>query len=751
MWRVYYRKHAAGALARASLLESLVRMSRRITLLLGIGAVLLFSLIAPPSPGEDGWQMLWITVAWSAVCVAAYWLAPRRLLAAHLVLVVAAAAGIPLAIAASQESLLVMLYTGLPMLSVALVGWPAGLAALLFSALAPSMLAAQGAAPPLPPSLAIMVAAVAAVAAALTWIVVSALLGLAESALLGLERAQVAVDEARSQRLEFRQVEEDLLQSTREQTRLLDRLKAMNQIAEEARQTKQEFIAKVSHELRTPLNMIIAYSELITQSPQLYGGRIPPALLADMAVILRNSQHLSKLVDDVLDLSQIDAGRMALSKVWTDVATIVREATEAVRPLFETKGLYLEIDVQRDLPLVYCDPTRIRQVLMNLLSNAGRFTTQGGVHVHVWGEGEQMRFSVWDSGPGIDPRDRAHLFEPFQQIDASIRRKHGGSGLGLNISKQFVEMHEGQIWLESQPGEGTVFHVSLPLSVAAPLEVEPLAVKRWINPYNVYTPRTRSRVAPIPEVTPRYVVLDYGRILERLLSRYLQNAEVVHVQTVEEAMQVLNESPARALVVHSALLPRASWSDGGLGKLPFDTPMIACWLPSDAAPEHLGVTRYLVKPVSRETLQAAVRGLGPQVRTVLVCDDEPDVLRLFLRILSGLPEGYRIITATNGVEGLAALRELHPDAVVLDLLMPEMTGFELLRAKEADPDLRDIPVLAVSSLDPYQQPIVSNQLVVTRGSGLSSRDLLQCIESLSAVLAPDPPTVHPAQTATPVG
>jgi nitrogen-specific signal transduction histidine kinase/CheY-like chemotaxis protein len=538
------------------------------------------------------------------------------------------------------------------------------------------------------------------------------------------------------------QVEEDLLRSTREQSRLLDRLKAMNQIAEEARQTKQEFIAKVSHELRTPLNMIVAYSELITQSPKLYGGRIPQALLADMAVILRNSQHLSKLVDDVLDLSQIDAGRMALSKTWVDLGALASEAAEAVRPLFQTKGLYLEVDAGENLPQVYCDPTRIRQVLMNLLSNAGRFTVEGGIRVHIWSTEVQMRVSVQDSGPGIDPRDQEHLFEPFQQIDASIRRKHGGSGLGLNISKQFVEMHEGHIWLESQPGHGTVFHVSLPIVPEPMEEFEPVAARRWIHPYDAYVPRTRPRVAPVPEVRVRYVVMEYGHVLERLLTRYMANAEVVRVQSLDEAMDVLSESPARAFVVNSALLPQQSWPETGWGKLPFDTPLVSCWLPSDVAPEPLGVVRYLVKPVNRTRLEEAMLALGPEVRTVLVCDDEPDILRLFLRMLAGLARGYQIITATSGMEALAALRELRPDAMILDLLMPEMTGFDLLQEKAKDPDLQAIPVIVASSLDPFNQPIVSNQLFVARGSGLSSRDLLQCIESLSAVLAPDASTMR---------
>jgi signal transduction histidine kinase/CheY-like chemotaxis protein len=742
-----------GAWAHASLIESLVTMSRRVILLLAACVLLVAVLLAPPSPGANGWQMFAVIAGWLGLCVAAYYLAPRRLLHAHLLLVSGAALSLVLAVWVSQQPLLVPLYAALPILAVALIGWPAAVVTLLFTAIAPGALAAAGAAPPLSPLLGLAITVLALAGSALAGIVVNALVSLAETALLGLERAQATVEEARSQRLQLKQVEEDLLQATREQARLLERLKALNQVAEEARQAKQEFIAKVSHELRTPLNMIIAYSELITQSPQLYGGRIPQALLADMAVILRNSQHLSKLVDDVLDLSQIEAGRMALSKLWIDAAAIVREATEAVHPLFATKGLHLDVNVAEGLPPLYCDPTRIRQVLMNLLSNAGRFTAEGGVRVRVWQEEEQMRFSVCDSGPGIDPHDQEHLFEPFQQLDASIRRKHGGSGLGLNISKQFVEMHGGRIWLESEPAKGTVFHVSLPLPAPAPPEFEASAARRWVHPYSTYSPRTRSRVAPVPEIRPRYVVMEHGRTLERLLSRYLEDAEVVRVDSMDEALHVLGESPARALVANSAMLPRSFSPGSGAdslpsGGLPFDTPLLACWLPGDTAPEQLGATRYLVKPVSSTELQEAVQALGPQVKTVLVCDDEPDIVRLFLRVLSRLPQGYRIITAANGVEALAALRELRPDALLLDLLMPQMTGFELLQEKEKDPSLRDIPVIVVSSLDPFSQPIVSDQLFVARGSGLSARDLLQCIQALSAVLAPEP-LAHPATPAAP--
>ena len=183
--------------------------------------------------------------------------------------------------------------------------------------------------------------------------------------------------------------------------------------------------------------------------------------------------------------------------------------------------------------------------------------------------------------------------------------------------------------------------------------------------------------------------------------------------------------------------------------LPFDTPLFACWLTSDDSVQQLGIAQYLVKPVNGAMLLEAVRSLPSPARTVMVADDEPDLLQLFTRILAGAPENYRVIGASNGVEALALLRESQPDVLILDLLMPQMSGFDLLKERAADPALRAIPVIVVSSRDPSSQPIVSNQLFVARGSGLSMRDLLDSIEALTQVLTPAPPHERPTQPAAP--
>jgi signal transduction histidine kinase len=210
----------------------------------------------------------------------------------------------------------------------------------------------------------------------------------------GYEQARRNLGMARDRQVELKQALADLALATRQTVRLNEMLSSARDALEEARQAKQEFVANVSHELRTPLNMIIGFSDMILESPEVYSDRLPPALLADVAAIKRNSQHLASLVDDVLSLAEADTGHVKLSREHTLIQEIAQEAAEAVSALFEKKGLYLKVEIHDDLSPIYCDRTRIRQVIINLLSNTGRFTEEGGAVIKAGREKEMILVSV---------------------------------------------------------------------------------------------------------------------------------------------------------------------------------------------------------------------------------------------------------------------------------------------------------------------------------------------------------------------
>ncbi len=548
------------------------------------------------------------------------------------------------------------------------------------------------------------------------------------------QQARRLLDEAREQSLELQQTKEDLIQANLQLTRLSEQLRILHQMAEDARRAKEEFVANVSHELRTPLNMIIGFSEVILQSPHIYGAPLPPALQADISVIQRNSQHLASLVNDVLDLSQVDAGRMALSKEWVPLAQVVEEAIVAVEPLFRSKGLTLEAQLPPDLPPLYCDRTRVRQVVLNLLSNAGRFTERGGARVGARQEGRALIVSVADTGPGISAEDQRRIFAPFQQLDGSLRRRHGGSGLGLSISKAFVELHGGRMWVESAPGQGTVFNFSLPITEPVALDGDDVA--RWFSPYHTYEGRTRPSRAPKPQLRPRLILLDADDTLARLLARYQEGIDLVVCRDAEQAVAEARVAPARALLVNEATQGRASAWEQWLADVPSSVPILRCNVPGEAtAAERLGVASYLVKPIGRERLLEALAAATGDGATVLVVDDEPEVVQLIGRMLLACGRGYRVLRALDGQRALDLLRERRPDVVLLDLMMPGKDGFAVLQEKNEDAALRSIPVIAISARDPAGESTISNALTVTRSSGLSSRDLLACIDAVSEALA----------------
>ena len=565
----------------------------------------------------------------------------------------------------------------------------------------------------------------------MVWLLLRPLLTTTQWAWSGYESSQLALEQARDVQVELKQTLEDLNAANAQLTRLNKQAHALRQVAEEERRAKERFVANVSHELRTPLNMIIGFCEMITESPEAYGEDIPAPLLADLSVVLRNSQHLSSLIDDVLDLSQIDAGQAALTKERVALAEIVQAAATAVRPLFISKGLHLDIDVPEDLPALLCDRTRIREVVLNLLSNAGRYTEEGEVRVKSWQKGNDIITSVTDTGPGIPKEAQTKLFQPFQQLSEAASRRQGGTGLGLSISASFIELHGGKVWVESEPGQGTTFYFRLPID--PPVALERPALGRY-NPNQQTEERSRRPRRAATEVGPRIVVTESGNAMQRILSRYLDGVEIESASSLEEALDDLAQTPAQALLVNDMQVGRAL-ERLSAASLPYGIPALVCAIPgAEQATGVLGVTGYLLKPIAREALWAELDRLDP-VKTVLVVDDEPDALQLFGRMLEAAGRDYRVLRASNGREALDLLRWQRPDVILCDLVMPEMDGYQLLGAINQDSALRDIPVIIISARDPLGQPIVSNALAVTVRDGLSVQQVLLCIKALSAILS----------------
>ncbi len=541
-------------------------------------------------------------------------------------------------------------------------------------------------------------------------------------------------DRARSQQAEYKQALADAAHANQQLTLINRKLAEARLAAEAAERAKAAFVANVSHEFRTPLNMIIGFSEMITQAPEVYGGDLPPALMADLVTILRNSRHLSALIDDVLDLSQIEAGRMALTRERVSLADTIDAARAVVERLVTSKGLHMEIDVPPDLPLVFCDRTRTREVVLNLLSNAARFTDRGSLSVRARREGANVIVAVTDTGPGIAAEDMDRIFRPFEQLDSSTRRRYGGTGLGLAISRSFVELHGGAMWMESKPGVGTTVFFRLPIDPPQQASDTPL---RWVNPDWVYRERTRPSLAPVTPPRPRLLVQERKGSLQRLLRRYLDNVEIVPVADLEEASAQLAHLPAQALLINAASVPdalqRLSSSSAALP----ETPTIICSVPDP--PEAAGVSgiaEYLVKPVSREGLLAALDRLEIKGGTVLVVDDEPEARHLFWRMLASAGRDYRVLMAGTAEQALQMLRHDRPDVMLLDLVMPGMGGFALLAMRGRDPALRDIPVVVISARDPAGQPIVSDALAITQPGGLAVHQLVACFEALTQILKP---------------
>ena len=517
---------------------------------------------------------------------------------------------------------------------------------------------------------------------------------------------------AREQGGELRRVLKALDDMTYHLERTNYTLKLERNQAQEARRLKQQFAQSISHELRTPLNLIVAFTELMAQNPEYYGTSLPPPYMRDLRIVYRNARHLQTLVNDVLDLAWLESAQVTMVAEEADIDALVRDAVNTARSLIEMRGLKLLLDIAPDLPNVWLDPIRIRQVLFNLLNNAARFTHKGYVTTRVRYEEGQIVISIQDTGIGIAPEDMPRLFQEFQQLDGTTRRQQGGAGLGLAISKRFVELHQGHIWVESEFGHGSTFTFTLPVAQAhQPVQDKPLP----------------DAISNTSADRPVVLVVTPSLSAATLLNRHLTGCRTVFVQNVEQIQTALPRLLPQLVVVDTVyqdLLPLLM----KYGQL-VNIPVVTCPLPGeDVLRQHFRVDGYLVKPISLQNVKDTLHQFEQEIDRILIIDDDADFVRLLARLLNQSVERYHVTYASSGTEGLALAKQFKPDLVFLDRQLPDMACEEVIEKIRA---VRHLPIIMISAQDQIDYSHVMNKpLSVSRSSGLIPSDVIQLIQDV---------------------
>jgi PAS domain S-box-containing protein len=464
--------------------------------------------------------------------------------------------------------------------------------------------------------------------------------------------------------------------------------------SEQATRAKSDFVASMSHELRTPLNAIIGYSEMLLEDAQSAGRE---SETADLRKIQDAGKHLLGLIDSILDLSKIEAGKMTLYLETFELRPMMDGVAATVIPLANKTGNALVVNCADGIGTIHSDLTKVRQILFNLLSNACKFTKNGTITLtalcNTSEPGDWIEFHVRDTGIGMTPDQQAKVFEAFTQADESTTRAYGGTGLGLAITKSFCRLLGGDVTLTSEADKGTTFVVRLPaVGQAAPDTATPAVEK----------PSPGLQVAE-PEHAPIVLVVDDDRNAQELLCRHLQRGGYA-VRTAangEEAMQ-LARTLKPDVVTLDVLMPRMDgWAvlgamkeDAALAEIPV---IMVTIVDNQSIGFSLGAADYLIKPINRDRLVRAMEKCCPrgEPRHVLIVEDDAPTSELMGRALRSID--CTVTQAENGRVGLERLKESSPDAILLDLMMPEMDGFEFIAWLRAESRWRHIPVIVVTA------------------------------------------------------
>ena len=468
-------------------------------------------------------------------------------------------------------------------------------------------------------------------------------------------------------------------------------LRALKEEAEQTSHAKSDFLAKMSHELRTPLNAIIGYSEMLQEEAEDLGQK---EFVPDLQKICGAGKHLLELINDILDLSKIEAGKMDLFLEDFDIAPMVQDVAGTISPLVEKNGNTLEVQSVDSPGAMHADLTKVRQALFNLLSNACKFTEQGTITLGVTREmvdgADWVRFRVSDSGIGMTPEQMRKLFQAFSQADSSTTRKYGGTGLGLAISQKFCQMMGGDITVESTLGQGSTFSISLPAKV---VDREP-----------AFTPRAKEPTAlPLPEGAPSVLVIDDDPTVHDLIQRFLskEGVRMVSALSGEEGLRLAKEQRPAVITLDVLMPGMDGWSvltalkdDPALA----DIPVIMLTIVEEKQMGYaLGATDYLSKPIDWKRLAVTLQKyqcVHPPC-PVLIVEDDADVRERLRRRLE--KEGWAVAEAANGHVALERMAESRPELILLDLMMPEMDGFQFLDEVRKHKAWQSIPIIVVTA------------------------------------------------------
>lgn len=479
----------------------------------------------------------------------------------------------------------------------------------------------------------------------------------------------------------------EIIHDLTERKRFENELAAAKLSAEEANVAKSAFLANMSHELRTPLNAIIGYSEMLAEELE---EMDEPGMVDDAGKIRSAGKHLLALINDILDLSKIEAGKMEVFIETVDVPAMIKDIVSTIYPLTETNGNSLTVDCAADMPAIQTDMMKLRQSLFNLLSNASKFTKGGAIHLGVAVHGEWIDFSVKDTGVGMTPEQMGKLFQSFTQADASTTRQFGGTGLGLAITRRFCRMMGGDVSVESAIGNGSTFTIRLPVAPRQAEEEEEVATAADFEP----TGSTGGGpLALIVDDDP-----DSCDLLRRSIESWGFTVVVSH--DGEDAIRLAAELRP-SIITLDAIMPRMDgWAvlchlkeTAELAHIPV---IMVSVLGDSQMAYSLGAAHYLSKPVDYDQLHAVLDRFRGR-RHVLLVEDDRTTRAMMRRMLE--KTGWSVVEAENGEAGLKRMSEALPDVILLDLMMPVMDGFEFAAELRRHEAWRSIPVIVLTAKD----------------------------------------------------